>query len=165
MLPELLTLKKGQKATPLQNVIAVGAGAIGVFFLYKIVRKELQDAFKKAKDRRQWDKEKEPDKNNSYKPSQYIALADKIEDAFNMQYFNGTDEEAIYWVMRQLKNNNDWIELNKAYGDRTYYDPTSFTYVFGKPINMVKGLQLELDTNEKKKVNTILAQRGITYRI
>ena len=92
-------------------------------------------------------------------------MADKIEDAFNMQWFDGTDEEAIYTVMRQLKNNNDWIELNKAYGDRTYYDPTSFTYIFGKPINMVKGLQLELDSNEKKKVNTILGLRGITYRI
>jgi hypothetical protein len=76
-----------------------------------------------------------------------------------------TDEEAIFSIMRQLKTNNDWLELMKAYGLRTYYDPTSLTYITGKKINLLTALQLELDTKEKSKVNTILKNKGIRYRV
>jgi len=101
----------------------------------------------------------------TYKPSQYVTFADKIEDAFNANWLDFTDEEAIYSIMRQLKTNNDWLELMKAYGKRMYYDPSSATYIFGKNINLLTALQLELDTKEKNKVNTILKNKGIRYRI
>jgi hypothetical protein len=64
-----------------------------------------------------------------------------------------------------LKTNNDWLELMKAYGKRTYYDPTSASYIFGKDINLLTALQLELSTAEKNKANTILKNNGIKYRI
>ena len=67
--------------------------------------------------------------------------------------------------MRKFKNNTDWLELMKAYGMRTYYDPFSVTYITGKEINLIKAMQLELDTTEKNKVNAILKSKGITYRI
>ena len=67
--------------------------------------------------------------------------------------------------MRKLKNNTDWLELMKAYGMRTYYDPFNLSYITGKDINLLKALQNELDTKEKNKVNYILKSKGITYRI
>jgi hypothetical protein len=69
-----------------------------------------------------------------------------------VSFFDFTDEEAIYSIMRKLKTNNDWLELMKAYGKRKYYDPTSATYIFGKDINLITALQLELDTKEKTEL-------------
>jgi hypothetical protein len=88
-----------------------------------------------------------------------------MEDSFNSNYFDQTDEAAIYSIMRKLKNNTDWLELNKAYGMRSYYDPFNLTYITGKEINLVKALQMELDTKEKNQVNYILKSKGITYRV
>lgn len=112
-----------------------------------------------------FESEKDPKVKLTYKPTQYITWADKMQDAFQMNWLNATDEEAIYSILRKLKSNNDWLELMKSYGRRTYYDPTSATYIFGKDINLLTALQLELDTAEKKKANTILKNNNIRYRI
>ena len=111
-----------------------------------------------------FDEEKEG-KDLSYKPSQYITWADKIEDSMTANFLDFTDEEAIYSVMRQLKTNNDWLELAKAYGLRKYYDPLSYDYILGKEVNLIKALQLELDTKEKNKINSILKSKNIRYRV
>ena len=150
---------------PIKTAIAIGIGAAIALGVYKIVGKEIKNAFQKKKNKKMYDKEKDPKVPLTYKPSQYITWADKIEDAFNVSYLNFTDENAIYSIMRYLKTNNDWLELNKAYGKRTYYNPISPTYIFGKSINMLTSLQMELDTSEKNKVNSILKSKGIKYRI
>ena len=99
----------------------------------------------------------------SYKPSQFITLADKMEDSFNSNWCDQTDEDAIYSIMRKLKNNPDWLELNK---DMDHPLRSNMFNIYNhKQINLVKGLQLELDTKEKNKVNYILKSKGITYRI
>jgi len=149
---------------PIKTAIAIGIGTAIALGVYKIVGKEIKAAFQK-KNKQLFEKEKNPSVPLTYKPSQYITWADKIEDAFNVSYLNFTDENAIYSIMRYLKTNNDWLELNKAYGKRTYYNPISPTYIFGKSINMLTSLQLELDTSEKNKVNSILKSKGIKYRI
>lgn len=150
---------------PIKTAIAIGIGAAIALGVYKIVGKEIKASFQKRKNKQLFEKEKNPSVPLTYKPSQYVTWADKIEDAFNVSYLNFTDEDAIYSIMRYLKTNNDWLELNKAYGKRTYYNPISPTYIFGKSINMLTSLQLELDTSEKNKVNSILKSRGIKYRI
>jgi hypothetical protein len=150
---------------PIKTAIAIGIGALTALVLYKVVGKEIKAAIQKRKNTKLFEKEKEPNVKLTYKPSQYITWADKIEDAFNVNFFDFTDEEAIYSIMRKLKTNNDWLELMKAYGKRKYYDPTSATYIFGKDINLITSLQLELDTKEKNRVNLILKNNGIKYRI
>ena len=149
---------------PIKTAIAIGVGALTAVGLYKILGKEIKEARNKRKNEKLFEKEKEGT-NLSYKPSQYITWADKIDDSFSANWLDMTDEEAIYSIMRQLKTNNDWLELMKAYGMRTYYDPTSLTYITGKKINLLTALQNELDTKEKSKVNTILKNKGIRYRI
>jgi hypothetical protein len=150
---------------PIKTAIAIGIGAAIAFGMYKLVSKELAEAIKKRKNSKLFDEEIDPKIKASYKPSQFITWADKIEDSFNAQWLDFTDEDAIYNIMRKLKNNTDWLELNKAYGLRSYYDLLNPSYITGKDINLVKALQLELDTTEKNKVNAILKSKGITYRI
>jgi hypothetical protein len=150
---------------PIKTAIAIGIGAFTALALYKIVGKEIKDAIQKKKNKKMFENEQDPKVKLTYKPTQYVAWSDKIEDAMNANWLDFTDEEAIYSIMRKLKTNNDWLELMKSYGKRKYYDPTSATYIFGKDINLLTALQLELDTKEKNKVNTILKNNGIRYRI
>jgi hypothetical protein len=157
--------KDPKEKRPIKTVIAIGIGAGVAYGMYKIVGKELAEAIKKKKNTKLFDEEIDPKINASYKPSQFITWADKLEDSFNSNWLDQTDEAAIYGIMRKLKNNTDWLELNKAYGLRSYYDPFNITYITGKDINLVKALQMELDTKEKNQVNYILKSKGIKYRI
>jgi hypothetical protein len=150
---------------PIKTAIAIGIGAAVALGVYKVIGKEIKEAIQKKKNAKLFESEKDPKVKLTYKPSQYITWADKMQDAFQMNWLNATDEEAIYSILRRLKTNNDWLELMKSYGKRTYYDPTSASYIFGKDINLLTALQLELSTAEKNKANTILKNNGIKYRI
>lgn len=157
--------KDPKEKRPIKTVIAIGIGAGIAYGMYKLIGKELAEAIKKKKNKKVFDEEIDENIKASYKPSQFITWADKIEDSLNAQWLDFTDEDAIYSIMRKLKNNTDWLELNKAYGMRSYYDLLNPTYITGKDVNLIKALQLELDTKEKSKVNAILKSKGITYRI
>jgi len=150
---------------PIKTAIAIGIGAAVALGVYKVIGKEIKEAIQKKKNAKLFESEKDPKVQLTYKPSQYITWADKMQDSFQMNWLNATDEEAIYSILRRLKTNNDWLELMKSYGKRTYYDPTSASYIFGKDINLLTALQLELSTAEKNKANTILKNNGIKYRI
>ena len=156
--------KTPNERTPIKNVLAIGIGAGIAYGLYKILGKDIRGAINDKKNKELFEKEKSGDKKLSYKPSQFITWADKLEDAF--ENFWGTDEDAIYSVLRKLKTNNDWLELNKAFGNRNYLDLYDEEFwPPGKKVNLLRWLQLELDTAEKKKCNEILKSKGITYRI
>lgn len=157
--------KDPKEKRPIKTVIAIGIGTAIALGTYKLIGKELKEAIKKKKNKQLFDQEIDKTVIASYKPSQYITWADKLEDSFNSNWLDQTDEEAIYNIMRKLKNNTDWLELMKAYGMRVYYDPFNLSYITGKEINLIKALQNELDTKEKNKVNAILKSKGITYRI
>ena len=157
--------KDPKERRPIKTVIAIGIGAGIAYGMYKLIGNEIADAIKKKKNKKFFDEEIDEKIKGSYKPSQYLTWSDKLEDSFNNNFLDQTDEEAIYNIMRKLKNNTDWLELMKAYGMRTYYDPFNLSYITGKEINLLKALQMELDTKEKNKVNYILKSKGITYRI
>jgi hypothetical protein len=157
--------KDPKEKRPIKTVIAIGIGAGVAYGMYKIIQKELAEAIQKKKNKKMFDEEIDPKIKASYKPTQFVTWADKLEDSFNSNFLDQTDEAAIYSIMRKLKNNTDWLELNKAYGLRSYYDPFSLTYLTGKEINLVKALQMELDSKEKNTVNYILKTKGITYRV
>ena len=157
--------KDPKRKQPIKTAIALGIGAAVAYGLYKVVGKELKGAVNDNKNKKLFEKEKDPKIKLTYGPSQYITWADKIEDSFSDYWFDGTNEDQIYSIMRYLKNNNDWLELNKAYGLRTYDDAFSPEYFFGKKANMLTTLQIELDSTEKNKVNKILKSNGIKYRI
>ena len=157
--------KDPKEKRPIKTAIAIGIGAAIALGVYKVVGKEIKEAIQKKKNRKLFENEQNPKVPLTYKPTQYITWADKMQDAFQMNWLDATDEEAVFSILRKLKTNNDWLELMKSYGKRTYYDPTRYAYIFGKDINLLTALQLELDSAEKNKANTILKNNGIKYRI
>jgi len=128
------------------------------------IKSELKAKFQEKKNEKLFEEEKNPKIKLTYKPSQYITWADKLEDAILGTTFNNTDEDAIYKIMYYLKSNNDWLELNKAYGIRKWYN-SNIPFHQGTNKNLLAALQADLDTDEKSKVNKILKSNGITYSI
>jgi len=167
MIPLLnaLAIKKNDKEGSLtQNAFALLLLVGGGYLLYRQIKSELKAKFQEKKNEKLFEEEKNPKIKLTYKPSQYITWADKLEDAILGTTFNNTDEDAIYKVMYYLKSNNDWLELNKAYGIRKWYN-SNIPFHQGTNKNLLAALQADLDTDEKSKVNKILKNNGITYSI
>lgn len=94
----------------------------------------------------------------SYPDTTYINLSDKIESAgAGFAFGLGTDEEAIYDVFKQMKNDLDVLLLSKAFGARTAPD-----CVFNCPDLALGGwLANEMSGEAIKEINTILQTQGI----
>ena len=167
MIPLLnaLAIKKNDKeGSPTQNAFALLLLVGGGYLFYRQIKSELKAKFQEKKNEKLFEEEKNPKIKLTYKPSQYVTWADKLEDAILGTTFNNTDEDAIYKVMYYLKSNNDWLELNKAYGIRKWYN-SNIPFHQGTNKNLLAALQADLDTDEKSKVNKILKSNGITYSI
>ena len=101
----------------------------------------------------------------NYSDLEYYTFADTLESAMENA---GTDEEAIYRVFRKIKNNKDYLFLQKAFGNRTYSGE-----LFGGLTSLIdptedsleQWLQKELGSEEISKVNKILSNNGVKYRI
>jgi hypothetical protein len=91
----------------------------------------------------------------SYPSATYSQLADKIYAA--VMYTWGTDEQAIYDVFSQMKNNLDIAMLIKAFGKRRLEFST-------QDAELGAHLGNDLDSSEITKINNILSSKGITYR-
>jgi hypothetical protein len=95
----------------------------------------------------------------SYPLSQYKSWANQIEVAgFGL----GTDESAIYSILRKLKNDSDFLALQQAWGK-----PTRKTYDWAVPLDytLSQFLRYEMSDREINKCNYILKTKGIKYRI
>jgi len=94
----------------------------------------------------------------TYYASQYVLFADKLYNAMiTSNPFQGTDENAIYSVMRLMKNDVDINMLVKAFGTRRM----EFSLKGG---GLAAFLQDDLDTKEMATVNKILSNNKINYR-
>ena len=94
----------------------------------------------------------------TYYASQYVQFADKLYNAMiTSNPFQGTDEEAIYSVMRLMKNDVDINMLVKAFGTRRM----EFSLKGG---GLAAFLQDDLDAKEMAKENKILSDNKINYR-
>ena len=155
--------KAQKQSAPIKKAIAITIGAAAGVILFKILKKDLQAFINQQKNKKIWDKEKDENVKLTYKPSQYLTWADSLQGAFDPGWLDGTDEETIYRIFKKLRSNNDWLELQKAYGTRDY--SSNFTGFPSKKITLVKALNEELDGDEKKYVNLIFANRKITYRL
>lgn len=92
----------------------------------------------------------------SYPDSQYLSWSEKLQYALN--YFN-TDEDAVYSVFEKLKNQADLNKLITAFGVRPIE-----TFVFiTEDVTLSEAITSQMDTDEIKKVNGILAKKGINF--
>ena len=155
---------KGQKqSAPIKKAVAIGVGVMVGIVAFRILKKDLQAFINKRRNQKIFENEKDENVKLTYKPSQYLTWADGLQGAFDPGWLDGTDEQTIYAIMKKLKNNNDWLELQKAYGTRDY--SSNFSGFPSKKISLVKALNEELDGDEKKYINIIFANRGIKYRL
>ena len=146
----------------IKPVLIITGLTVGGLVAYKLIRRggALARQFKEG---REFEKEKDKNKGLSYPPTQYKSWADTLEESWYEYPFGiGTVEETVYNIIKKLKTNNDWLELQKAYGVRQYYYGG---FPYGNK-TLVETIAIEDDGGEmRKKINSILKSKGITYTI
>jgi hypothetical protein len=144
-------LKEATLNKPLVWLTIIGLGGYALYKLGAAIAKRLtlDNANKDIIDA------KKSGQVASYPTGTYSQLADKIYSA--VMYTWGTDEQAIYDVFNQMKNNLDVALLIKAFGKRRVEFST---------LDQELGAHLsnDLDSSEINKINNILSSKGINYK-
>jgi hypothetical protein len=140
----------------------IGVGITASYFLARVLRKYTKES-KKLEDEK---KAVETELSKAIKltpltwpESQYNTFARVIQIAgFDL----GTDEAAIYNVFRSLRNNADYLALSQAWGK-----PTRKVYEWGvgREMTLQQFIRWEMDQKEVAKINLILKNRKIKYRM
>lgn len=136
------TLKK-----PIVKYAAIGAG---VYLLYRAVKGFIPSTSLSAAQ-----KAVKQGPAASYPELQYKIFADSIYQAGMI--IGGTDEDTIYNVFSNMKNDTDVAKLIIAFGKRRI----EFSFMDG---TLAEFLTSELDSDEMKKINKILSSKGISYK-
>lgn len=103
---------------------------------------------------------KNPYTRQKISDSQAHAYANKI---WTCMEGKGTYESELVGVFYHLKNDADFLAVEKAYGTRTIHSKTYFVPDFRG--NMLSAIADELDVSYIKKINSILAKKGIRRRV
>jgi hypothetical protein len=145
-----------------KGVVAIAVVGVVGYAIYKVTQKigNVEEADKKeGKDILDELAKEGKKKPATYADSQYKTFANTIEIA---GFDAGTDEEAIYSTFRKLKNNTDYLKLLNAWGNpnRKVYD-----WGVGRDMTLPQFIHYEMNDTEVRKVNQILASKGITYRV
>jgi hypothetical protein len=133
-------------------IVVIGIIAFVVYKFYKDFKPRTQE---------QKDLEKDQDTfvNQGQKPSfprsQYKAFADTIQQE-NLSW--DTDEEKIYGIFKQMKNDLDITLLVEAFGERR----PQFTVNTG--MALAPFLNEDLSKSEMQKINNILISKNIKFR-
>jgi len=100
----------------------------------------------------------------SYAPSTYSGWASAIAQAI---FGAGTDSAIIFDIFRKLKNNTDFLMLQKAWGNpkRQVYPDWFVFYSTGRKFTLSEALRDDMSSTEIQKINNILSSKGIKYRI
>lgn len=174
--PEIIKAALDDKRKTQKMLLYIGIGIV-VVVLFILFFRKIIGWFKKGSEAISFAAVEQSivKKNLSYSEAQYAAMADQIFKAVDGA---GTDEEAIYSVMKKMNNEDDLSKLIVTYGVRTISDiafnPVGLIGgIIGtgaaaltntKDLSLSQALQNDLDENELKQVNIILAGKGIKYR-
>jgi uncharacterized protein YpmB len=85
----------------------------------------------------------------TFTTSQYKAMADKLYYAMDGW---GTDDDAVFEVIGQLKNNVDFLNVRSSFGIRDGYDLQDW-------------LRGDFSSADIQRINNLLYAKGITYTI
>jgi dethiobiotin synthetase len=137
--------------------------AVGIYVVYKVVQKSKQisqdkpytnEAQATAKDLETLNKN--PYTRQKISDSQAMAYANKIWACMEGA---GTYENELVAVFYHLNNTADFLAVEKAYGIRTIHSKVYFVDDFRG--NMTAGITSEVNVDDIKRINTILAKKGI----
>lgn len=96
----------------------------------------------------------------SYPLIKYKELADTIEDALG-SYIANDNEDVVYNVFNQLNNDRDMAELIRAFGMRS----RSVALIGTGKKGLTAFINNAMNQNEISKVNNILQNKNIKYRL
>lgn len=151
-----------------KGIIGVAVVGVTIYAIYKI-QKKITEA-KQDKPNKSEGKEVEnelvalnqnPNTKQTISPSQALSIANTI---YNSMIGLGTDEYAIYGQFYILRNNADFLAVQKAYGTRTV-PSGSIAFVTDFKGTLVSTLRNELNADEAQTINKILAKKKIKFRI
>jgi len=146
-------------ARPFTWTLVIG---IGAFALYRIGKAVAQGLKPKPPTTEEEIKDEVQELERTLKPtyanSQYPGFANQMYAARHGNNVFGTDEDTIYRVLAQMKNNLDFAKLVEAFGKRRL----SFSLTQG---DLIAFLSDELSDSEVAACNSILAGNGIKYRV
>lgn len=91
------------------------------------------------------------DDNVSFSDSEFLNLANKIDNAMG-NWFQDDNEQAVYSVFMQMKTNSDVLKLQSVFGTR--HGKLLFDYI-----------RDHFNNEEIQKINDILTQRNISINI
>lgn len=144
------------------NILLV---VVGLFFLYKIFL-TFKDLGKNWKENLAGKNELEQlNSNSSTKQTltkqQAISFANSLFTALDGY---GTDETGIFSVFYKLKNNADFLAVSNAFGTREI-SSGSWNPEANFKGTLAPALRSELDASYILKLNSILSQKNIKYKI
>lgn len=129
-----------------------------VYKFYKTVGFKTDDEKKQERDLR---KDKDMLYGQGQRPTftrtQYKSFADKLYWSGSGKNVTGTQEDQIYAVFENMKNDLDIVLLTEAFGERKWYP-------WQDSFNLGGYLTDELNQDELKVINNILAKKGIKSR-
>jgi hypothetical protein len=144
-----------------KKYIMYGAAAILLFFLFRKKGSAAQEA--NLLNQESQAEENQAGGNKTFPDSQYFAFANRLEQAM---FDWGTDEAAILDVFNQLQNNADYLALKTAFGVRDYTGGiVPYIPLISPKLSLEGWLQEELSSSYINEINTMLYNKGITYRV
>lgn len=145
------------------GVLIAGGSAFALFKIYqyfgKLKEQEGQKAELDTTTKALTDLTK-AGKGGSLTPVQYTQLANKLQTAFAGY---GTDYNAIFQVIVQIKNEYDILSLRKAYGVRKI-SSGRFNLTSDFEGTLDQTITEELSSSDISKINMQLAKQGIRNR-
>jgi len=138
----------------LNPYVKLGVFAVGGYLIYRFGTKAVA-ALEVTETDKELVKAKAKGIKKSYSSYEYNQFAGTLMQSSG--YFDD-DEELVYGIFRKLKNDADYLALDEAFGT---YDAGWFS----SSKSMTQYLRSFLNNEEVRKINKILAQRSIKYKI
>ena len=147
------------------GVAVVGATIYGIYKISQKLKAAKEDRPNKSEGKEVENElvalNQNPSTKQTISPSQALSIANTI---YNSMIGLGTDEYAIYGQFYILRNNADFLAVQKAYGTRTI-PSGSIVFVTDFKGTLVPSLRNELSSSEAQTINKILGKKKIKYRI
>lgn len=157
-------LKLANKVDIKKTAITIGAILLLVI-IYLVIRKMIR----KAKAEKQDEKlinvinDSVVTSNLTYTEAEYAIMAESLRTYFTDQNSGllGIDQKGIYDVMGRMKTNDDVAIMIEKFGTIEYRK----NFTFGKETyNLVEAMSKLLTAGERRQVNNILKENGVTFQ-
>lgn len=142
---------------------------IGVILLLVIIYLVIRKMIRKAKAEKQDEKlinvinDSVVTSNLTYTEAEYAIMAASLRTYFTDQNSGllGIDQKGIYDVMGRMKTNDDVAIMIEKFGTIEYRK----NFTFGKETyNLVEAMSKLLTAGERRQVNNILKENGVTFQ-